>query len=136
MVMSLPSHRLVHSAVPMAAVKVWRIVLTVLPLIVLIVEAVVVHGVPARLVHDVIFGGVLLAELWSAHLRCLLLFPLSSCCIPVDLSPFPFAFLGLLSGSFLAALTQHRQLHHVVRVQLGSLEIPLCDAMMMMVGMV
>jgi hypothetical protein len=25
---------------------------------------------------------------------------------------------------------------HVVRVLLGSLEIPLCDAMMMMVGMV
>jgi hypothetical protein len=134
MIMSLPSHRLVHSTVPMAAVKVWRVVLTVLPLIVLIVEAaVVVHGVPARLVHDVIFGRVLLAELWSAHLRCLLMFPLSSCCIPVVLSLFPFAFLGLLSGGFLAPLAQHRELLHVVRVLLGSLEIPLCDAMMIMV---
>ena len=128
--MSRPCHRMVHSAIPMAAIKVWRVVLTVLPLIVLIVEAVVVHGVPARFVHDVIFGVVLLAELRSAHLRCLLLFPPS--CILVVLSPFPFAFLGFLSGSFLAPLTQNRKLH-VVRVLFGSLEIPFCNAMMMVV---
>ena len=130
--MSLPCHRLVHSAIPMAAIKVWRVVLTVLPLIVLIVEAVVVHGVPARLIHDVVFGRVLIAELWSAHLRCLLLFPPSCCCILVVLSPFPLAFLGLLNGSFLAPLAQHRELH-VVWVLHGSLEIPLCDAMVMVV---
>jgi len=130
--MSRPCHRMVHSAIPMAAIKVWRVVLTVLPLIVLIVEAVVVHGVPARFVHDVVFGRVLLAELWSAHLRCLLLLPPSSCCILVVLSPFPFAFLGLLSGGFLASLAQHWELH-VVWVLFGSLEIPFCDTMMMVV---
>ena len=106
--------------------------MTVLPLIVLIVEAVVVHGVPARLIHDVVFGRVLIAKLRSAHLRCLLLFPPSSCCILVVLSPFPFAFLGLLSGSFLTPLTQHWELH-VVWVLLGSLEISLRDTMMMVV---
>jgi hypothetical protein len=126
--MSRPSHRLVKSAIPLAAVEVWRVVLTVLPLIVLIMETVVMHGVPARLIHDVVFGCVLLAELWSAHLRCLLLPPL--CCILVIHGPFPLAFLGLLSCSFLTSLTQHRELHLVLL--LGTM-IPLCDALMVMV---
>ena len=126
--MSRPCHRLVKSAIPLAAVEVWRVVLIVLPLIVLIVETVMMHGVPARLIHDIVFGCVLLAELWSAHLRCLLLPPL--CCILVVLSSFPLAFLGLLSGSFLASLTQHRELH---RVWLLGTMIPLCGVLMMMV---
>ena len=125
-------HRLVHRAVPMAAVEVWRVVLTVLPLLVLVVEAVVMHRVSARLINYVIFGSVLLAELRSAHLRWLLLPPPSCWVLVVLRPPFALALLGLLSGGFLASLTKHRELH-VVWVFFGSLGIPICYARVMVV---
>jgi hypothetical protein len=122
--MSRPCYRLVHPAVPMTPVEVWRVVLTILPMFVLIIEAVVMHGISARLIHYVIFGRVLLAELRSAHLRRLLL-PPPSCCVLVVLGgPFHLALLGFLSGSFLGPLTKHRKMH-VVWVLYGSRGIPI-----------